>query len=122
MGTLDVAGSVGAVSIKARKDLGGWFRAGANVYVQGYLGKVYATEHDTDNEGVDFGIFAGGFGSIRCGEHRPKEEELPFREGDFCMNSSELGLKRSVGRHVRRHGRSLRCHLQAANAAIRGSR
>ena len=85
LGSVDVQGNLSSLSVKGGSSAGGWLRAGSNVHVGGLLSKATATYHETDNGGEDFGIFAGGFGSIQVAEHRLAQTNLPFEEGDFCI-------------------------------------
>jgi len=85
LGSIDVQGNLSSFSVKGGTTAGGWLRAGSNVQVGGLLGKLSATYHETDNGGDDFGVFAGSFTSIRVAEHTLTQANLPFNEGDFCI-------------------------------------
>ena len=85
-GNVDVLGNLSSFSVKGTSANTGWLRAGSNVQVHGLLGKASATNHETDNGTVPFGIFAASFGSVKVGDHRT----LPVEEGDFCIYYLDL--------------------------------
>ena len=63
--------------------LGGLFRAGSSLEVDGILKSVKITARETDNGGTPFGIFAGGFGKLTVGAWTLSSPNLPFASGDF---------------------------------------
>lgn len=85
LGSIDVHGNLSSFSVKSSTTSGGWLRAGSNTRIGGLLSKASATYYETDNGGEDFGIFAGSFGSVQIAEHRLIQADLPFKEGDFCV-------------------------------------
>ncbi|MHC4591714.1 MAG: clostripain-related cysteine peptidase [Planctomycetota bacterium] len=84
-GVVTVGGELGKLDVKGGKRGGGWFCAGANVTVGGLLKNAKVTACETDNASEEFGIFAGSFGKLTIGDWKLGPLDMPFQEGDFCV-------------------------------------
>jgi hypothetical protein len=84
-GQLTIARDLGKFAVTGGKAGGGWFGAGANVNVGGMLKSTTVAACETDNGGEEFGILAGGFGKLSIGSWKLTALDLPFDQGDLCV-------------------------------------
>jgi hypothetical protein len=61
----------------------GVFAAGANVQAAARIYRTNLPDHQTDNGGTPFGIFAGSFNTFMLGATNYNSSALPFIDGDF---------------------------------------
>ncbi len=84
-GRLGVSGDLAKLSVTGGKSGGGTFMAGAEVTVGGLLKSAKVSACQTDNGGVDFGIYAGQLGKLSLGNWRLTPLDLPLLQGDLCV-------------------------------------